>query len=244
MGTDDPDEEDPMSTLSLTDELLLLLLDPTSGRLGLDGTRLKAVVAGATVAGLVLDGALTLDGTDKGARLRRTGTAEPAEPRLREVLERSDGRRPKDAVSKVGGAGAWRDRAGALRDLSLDSMTGAGVLGAEEGKVLGMFPRTRWTVTDPALVDRLRERVRAALADGGPAVDSRTAALVALLAAVDRLAAVTGLPTKEAKRRAAEVTAGDWAAPAVRAAVDEVNAAVMAGIVAATVAGAAGAASS
>ncbi|QKE84682.1 GPP34 family phosphoprotein [Arthrobacter sp. NEB 688] len=223
-------------TLSLTDELLLLVLDPASGRPALDSTRLRAVVAGTTVAGLVLDGALALDGTDKKARLRRTGTAEPTEPRLREVLELAEGRRPKDVVSKLGGAGAWRDRAGALRELALSSMTAAGVLRTEETKVLGLFPRTRWTVTDPAVVDRLRGRVTAALADSAPAPDARTAALVALLASVDRLSAVTGMPEREAKRRADAVTAGDWAAPAVRAAVEEVNAAVMAGVIAATAA--------
>ncbi|MGG5258765.1 GOLPH3/VPS74 family protein [Phycicoccus avicenniae] len=231
-------------TLSLTDELLLLVLDPTSGRLGLDSTTLKAAVGGATVAGLVLDGALALDGTGKRARLRRTGTAEPTDPRLLEALGTADGRTPKDAVSKLGGAGAWRDRAGPLRDLSLGSMTASGVLRAEEGKVLGLFPRTRWTVTDAALVDGLRGRVAAALGDGAPPPDARTATLVALLAATGRLTTVTGLPKREATRRAEAVTRGDWAAPAVRAAVQEVNAGIMAAVVAATVAGTAGAASS
>lgn len=226
-------------TLSLTDELLLLTLDPASGRPALDGTRLRAVVAGATVAGLVLDGALVLDGTGKQARLRSTGAAGPTDPRLREVLELSEGRRPQQVVSKVGGAGAWRDRAGALRDLSLGTLTAAGVLRAEEGRVLGVFPRTRWTVTDPAVVEALRGRVVAALADGAPVADARTAALVALLAAVDHLGPLTGLARREAKRRAEVATAGDWAAPAVRAAVEEVHLAVMAGVVAATGAAAA-----
>ncbi|GIL34350.1 GPP34 family phosphoprotein [Phycicoccus sp. DTK01] len=238
MEASDTPEEATM-TLSLTDELLLLVLDPASGRPAIDSTRLRAVVGGATVAGLVLDGALALDGTDKRARLRQTGTAVPTEPRLREVLDLAEGRRPKDVVSKLGGAGAWRDRAGALRDLSFQRMTVAGVLRHDETRVLGLFPRSRWTVLDPSLVPALRHRVAAALADGAPVPDARTAALVALLSSVDHLAAVTGLPKREAKRRADAVTAGDWAAPAVRAAVEQVNAAVMAGVIAATAATAA-----
>ncbi|WP_404348290.1 GPP34 family phosphoprotein [Phycicoccus jejuensis] len=155
------------------------------------------------------------------------------------MLDLAEGRRPKDVVSKLGGAGAWRDRAGALRDLSFQRMTAAGVLRHEETRVLGLFPRSRWTVLDPSLVPALRHRVAAALADGAPVPDARTTALVALLSSVDHLAALTVLPKREAKRRADAVTAGDWAAPAVRAAVEEVNAAVVAGVVAATAATAA-----
>lgn len=224
-------------TLSLTEELLLLTLDQRSGRPALDSVRMKAAVAGAAVAELTLDGALALDGPDgRRARLRRTGTAEPSDPLLREVLAVADGRRPQDAVSKLGGADAWRDRAGALRTHLLERMASAGVLSREDDRVLGLFPRTRWRTVDPASTDRLRVRVTGALNGGDGPPDARTAALVALLAATDRLSAVTGLPKAEARRRAEVATAGDWAAPAVRAAVQEVHAVLAATMVATTAA--------
>ncbi|MBM6399739.1 GOLPH3/VPS74 family protein [Phycicoccus sonneratiae] len=236
VGTDTATEEATM-TLSLTEELVLLTLDPHSGRPALDSVRMKAAVAGAAVAQLTLDGALALDGPDpKRARLRRTGTAAPTDPLLSDALEQADGRRPKDAVSRLGGAGAWRDRAGALRTHLLDAMAAAGVVRREDDRVLGLFPRTRWSVADPTVLDALRARVTGALdARGGPP-DPPTAALVALLSATDRLAAVTGLPKAEARRRAEAATAGDWAAPAVRAAVQEVHAVLVASMVATTAA--------
>jgi Golgi phosphoprotein 3 GPP34 len=222
---------------SLAEEYLLLTLDPDTGRSTVDSTRLRAAVAGAAVAQLTLDGALALDRpNDKRATLRRTGTAEPGGALLQEVLGIADGRRPKDAVSRLGGASAWKDRAGRLRDELLAGLAASGVLRREDDRVLGLFPRTRWTVVDAAVVDGLRRQVTEALREGGPAPSTHTVGLVALLAATDRLAAVTGLPKREAKQRAEVVTAGDWAAPAVRAAVQEVNAVLAASVAASTVA--------
>lgn len=226
---------------SLAEEYLLLALDPGTGRSAVDGTRLRAAVAGAAVAQLTLDGALALDRPgDKRSTLRRTGVAEPPGTLWREVLEVADGRRPKDAVSRLGGAGAWRDRAGRLRDELLTGLAEAGVLRREDDKVLGLFPLTRWRLADPSVVAALREGVLDALREGGPAPTQHTVALVALLAATDRLAAVTGLPKREVARRAEVVTAGDWAAPAVRAAVQEVNAVLAATVAVSTVAATAG----
>jgi hypothetical protein len=222
---------------SLAEEYLLLTLDPGSGRPTVDSTRLRAAVAGAAVAQLTLDGALALDRPDdKRARLRRTGTAEPPGTLWREVLEVADGLRPQDAISRLGGASAWKDRAGRLRDELLVGLVEAGVLRREDDKVLGIFPRTRWRLADPSVLARLRDGVTAALTDGAPAPSQHTVALVALLSATDQLAPVTGLPKAEARRRADVVTARDWAAPAVRAAVQEVQSVLVATMVATTVA--------
>lgn len=222
-------------TRPLTDDLVLLTLDPASGRPALDSVRMKASVAAAAVVGLVVDGALALDGpTASRARLRRTGVAEPSEPALLAVLGVADGRRPKEAVSKVGGAGAWTDRAGAVREECLGRLAASGVVRREVHRVLGLVPTTRWPVADPAALEALRAEVVRALS--APRADARTSALVGLLDATGRLPALTGLPRREAARRAAAVTAGDWAAPAVRAAVQEVHAVLAASVVATTVA--------
>lgn len=229
---------------TLTEDYLLLALDPAKGTVAGDGVTTRATVAGAALLELTLAGVLTVQGQGKKAVLVATGPP-PADPLRRQVLEMATGRRPKDAVSRIGGARSWKDRAGELRQATLDGLARDGVLRREDSRVLGLFPRTRWWVLDAEAVDEPRRRVSAALATVGPAAGSgdapppaepRTLALVSLLAAAGRLPAVTGLPKAEAARRAEVVTAGDWASPAVRDAVKEVQAILMTSILASTTA--------
>ena len=102
--------------------------------------------------------------------------------------------------------------------------------------LLGLFPVTRWPVVDPAYESGLRAeltRVLGAVDEPAP----RTAALVSLLAAVDAAAKVVPSADRRAvKRRAKELARGEWAGAALRQAVDAVNGAVAASIVAVTVA--------
>ena len=82
----------------------------------------------------------------------------------------------------------------------------------------------------------MRERLRAAWSSGA-APDERTAALAGILQALDRLAPALGLKgadARDAKRRVKDLTEGDWAAKAVRDAVQAAISAVTTASVAAT----------
>ncbi|WP_369370884.1 GPP34 family phosphoprotein [Promicromonospora sp. Populi] len=224
--------------LSLAEEYLLLALDDTSGRPMVSGQHLQLALAGASMAELTLRGALTVsDGADGGqrGRFRAAGRATPSDPVQREILDLLDNRRPKAAIQKIGQGGFGRR----LRQTLQQGLAARGVLREEQVKVLGLFPITTWPAHDPAPEAAVRERVLAALT-GSADADGPTSALVSLLLATDLLRKVFPEQDRRAlKRRAKEIAASEWAGAAVKRAIDEVNAAMVAVTVAA-----AGAASS
>ena len=227
-----------MTRRSLTAEFLLLALGDQDGRPRVDSTRLKAAVAGAAIVDLTLEGALRLtepgDAEHKPGRLVRT-TRHVSDPLLAEVARLSHGRKPKDAVGRIGGVNAWKDRAGSLKDSVLNDLVAQGVLRREEGKVLGLFPRTSWPLADPTVEREVLDRVRSAVF-GRVEPDERTGALVALLHSVDLLPRLfPDQPKRGLRARGTAIADGSWGAEAVRKAVQDVQTAITASIVASTV---------
>lgn len=219
-------------------EFLLLALDDESGRFRIDGTKLKAAVAGAALLDLTLDGALRMavEGDPvKPGRLVRTTQAVQS-PVLAEIADLGHGRKPKDVVSRVGGASAWKDRSGALKDGLLAGLAQEGVLRHDAGKVLGLFPTNAWPLDRPEVEREITQRVRGVVVDGQEP-DERTAALVGLCQAVDLLPKLLpDVPKSQVRRRGKEVAEGEWGAAAVSKALQEVQAVIMASVTAATVA--------
>ena len=237
-----PYSED-MTRRPLTAEFLLLALGDEDGRPRIDSTKLKAAVAGAAIVDLTLDGALRLteagDPEHKPGRLVRT-TRHVADPRLAEVAELSHRRKPKDAVGRIGGASAWKDRAGGIKDAVLADLVAEGVLVRREGKVLGLFPTTSWPLANPTVEREVLERVRSTVV-GGLDPDERTGALVALRYSVDLLPKLFPDQRKrDIQARGKAVANGDWGSEAVRKAIQDVQTAVTAAIVATTVAASSG----
>lgn len=128
------------------------------------------------------------------------------------------------------------------RKLTLNRLVEQDVLTRREDTVLLVFPRTRYPAPDgvePVPETEARRRLTAAISASGP-VEPRTAALCALLAAtnLDRKIFRT-LDRKRVKARLAEISAGDWAATAVRQTIEEIQTAVIAAVTAAAAATAA-----
>lgn len=229
---------DDMTKRPLTAEFLLLALGDEDGRPRVDSTKLKAAIAGSAIVELTLDGALRLtepgDPEHRPGRLVRT-TRHVGDPLLAEVARLSHDRKPKDAVGRIGGVSAWKDRAGSLKDAVLTDLAAEGVLRREQGKVLGLFPTTSWPLADPGVEREVLGRVRETVV-GGVEPDERTAALVALLHSVDLLPKLfPDQPKREIRARGKAVADGDWGAEAVRKAVQDVQTAITASIVASTV---------
>ena len=225
-------------TRPLTVELLLLALGDDSGKPLIDSVKLKAAVAGAAIVDLTVEGTLRLteegDPEFKAGRLVRT-TQTVADGRLTEVADLSHNRKPQDAVSRICGMSAWKDRAGGLKDAVLDDLVAEGVLTHEEGKVLGLFPTNAWPLARPEVEREILDRVRAAVVKGTDP-DSHTSALVALLHSVDLLPKLfPDQPKRELRARGKAVADADWGAEAVRKAVQDVQVAITAAIVASTV---------
>jgi hypothetical protein len=181
---------------------------------------------------------IAAEGEDvKEGRLKVLDTSSTGDAILDErlaFLSEKAGQKPKNLLNKLSKH---------LRDQLLARLAERGVLEADKDKVLGLFPVTRW----PAKDARHEAEVRTALGGVlkvGTQPDERTAALIALLSALNVVPKVItdAVDKKALKRRAKEIAESEWAAAAVRKAVQEVQAAVTAAIVVSSSAG--GAASS
>jgi hypothetical protein len=209
----------------LAEDLLLLLLDDDTGKPLVDGVVLPRVLAGAVLLDLTLDGVVEpSDGTGevkKGRLLLRERTA-PLDPILAHAtsqLRGSKPMKPEAAIEKLGKN---------LREAVLGRIVERGWVHEAKGRLLGIFPTKTWPAVDATHERVVRQKLQSALLDGVQP-DSRTAALISLLSAVDAAPKVFPDAKKKAVRsRAKEIASGDWASVAVRRAVDSVNAAIIA----------------
>jgi len=131
-----------------------------------------------------------------------------------------------------------------LRRALYGRLADSGVVRAEQGRILGVFPTYRWPAQDASHEAEVRRLVTEALAQQ-VAPDTRTAALIALLHALRCEHKIVdpgqyGLSRRELGARAEEIAKGSWASEAVRKAIQEMTAAAVAATTAATIAGAGG----
>jgi hypothetical protein len=222
----------------IAEDLLLLLYDdesgkPITGNPGLDYSLAGAVLIELTLLGKV-DIAAAGDDVKEG-RLKVLDTSSTGDAILDErlaVLAEKGGQKPKNLLNKLSKH---------LRDQILARLAERGILTADKDKVLGLFPVTRW----PAKDARHEAEVRTALGSVlkvGTQPDERTAALIALLSSLNVVPKVItdAVDKKALKNRAKEIAESEWAAAAVRKAVQEVQAAITAAIVVSSSAGSSG----
>ncbi|MEU4566044.1 GPP34 family phosphoprotein [Micromonospora sp. NPDC023956] len=210
-----------MADLTLAHELALLAYDDE----GVDrvGTpNLGYGLAGAVLLDLTLAGRIEV-ADDRVVVVDPSPLGQPTlDAALTRIGAEAKRRRPKDWITRLSGD---------LRGPVLDELVEAGVLRREAGRVLGLFPRTRFPSTtgvEPAAEASARQRMHLAVATDGP-VPARTAALVSLTRAVglDRKL-FRDLPKDQVKRRLKEIGEGSWASAATRRAVEETQAALIA----------------
>ncbi len=221
----------------IAEDLLLLLLDDDSGALPSLWTDMQVPLGAALLAELglagaagpgrppVRDGAPLLAPTEwPSPTVVAHDGAEVHDPLLREALA-TVRRRPRtaDELSLVLGDG--------LLERLADRLVEAGVLERHETRVLGLIPRTRWPALRTTEEAAVRDALRDALVHGGQP-DGRTAALAALLQALDRVPRALdlhGAEARAARERAAALAEDDWAARTVRDAVAQTAAATTLG---------------
>jgi hypothetical protein len=157
-----------------------------------------------------------------------TGITPTDDPELDSALTKLqalEGKKIKHLISRMSGK---RITKGLERRL-LERLAAAGVLRLERGKVLGIFPGTTWPTCDTSPEEGVRERLHTALLAGLTPTE-RTVVLIGLLEATGLLTKVVPSEDKKSlRRRAKELTEGDWAARAVKQAIEEVAAAAAGG---------------
>jgi hypothetical protein len=218
-----------VSPYLIAEDLLLLLLDDDSGKVTGSDTA-EVALGGAVLAELATLGAVTVDeqtGRFRSPKVRVTGPA-PEDRVLADCLDvvGEKERTAQDLVARLG--------KGLVKTLG-DRLADRGLVERQESRVLGMLPRTRWPAVDTSHEREVRQALTSVLVQG-TTPNARTGALVAVLAATDRVHKTVdheGLSRREVKTRAKEVAEGAWAATAVRNAIRATNAAVTAAIAAA-----------
>jgi hypothetical protein len=218
----------------IAEDLLLLLLDDESG--GNQSSFMRPALGGALLVELAMAGCVVVGPRRwTGARVEAVpGAPAPEDPFLGAAYATAAAR-PRTAQDLVNRLG--KDVQPALAERLVER----GILERHETRVLGLFPRTRWPARDALHEEQVRRSLEAVLV-GGQDPDERTAALIALLSALDRAHKAIdrgGVSGREVKRRAKEVAEGNWAAKGVREAVQAATTAMMV----ATTAGGAAAAS-
>lgn len=212
----------------IADELLLLAIDDTTGKNLASGSNLDAALAGALLVELVLSERISITPAEAGWRekgkitvISTTPTDDPDLDSVLAKLAAKDGQKVKNLISPM----TWKPISSGLRDRRLAALMQRGVLTEERSAVWGI--RQHPTV-DPVPRLEIRNRVRSALVDGLTPTE-RTVALIALLEATGILPKVFPNEDKKAlKARAKRLSEGDWAAKAVKDAIAEMSAVMVA----------------
>jgi hypothetical protein len=205
--------------VTITEDLVLLLLHPGTGRAVVDGTSLDRAIGGALLLDLATRERITADGNGAKARLSVGDAAPTGDAVLDDALARFDKPlRAQKAVERL----ARRTRTPVLERLAEQ-----GLVRRERSRLLGVVPITTWLPGDAA--KELRGRVAAVLRDQARP-DQHIALLISLVHAVKAEHKIVDGPRRQLRARAAEVAEGEWAGQAVRKAVQAVQSSVAAAV--------------
>lgn len=213
----------------IAEDLLLLLTDDETGRLAADASEVDVALGGALLVELTLMRRVDLAGAGEQVREGRLVVRDPSptsDPLLDEALAtigEKQGKKPESVVTALG-----KD----LRGRLYDRLVERGLLRAESGKVLGIFPVHKWPAQEATHENVVRADLLAALRLG-MAGDPRTGSLVSLLLALGKVdkavePAAAGLSKRELRSNAKRIAEGDWASEAVRHVIDGMQTAVIA----------------
>lgn len=211
----------------LAEDLLLLVTDDASGRLSVPEAQVDAGLGGANLVELTLMHKVDLAGEGDEGKPGHLIIRDPS-PVGDEVLDAAlaiiiahQGKKPSAVI---------RPLSKNLRRTLYGRLADSGVIRAERGKILGVFPARRWPAQDASHEVEVRRLVTEALAQQ-ITPNERTAAVISLVHALKYEHKIVdprlyGLSRRQLRARAGEIAKGDWAAEAVRKAIDEMIAAV------------------
>ncbi|OKJ20814.1 hypothetical protein AMK21_12825 [Streptomyces sp. CB00316] len=196
----------PAPALTLPEELILLTLDPGSGKPLRKAAFLAYGTAGAALAELELQGRIR----EEYGRVQVVNPLDPADPLLADLL-----RTLPQAKGRRSGMRARRwvgDFDRHVHEKYLDSLVERSLLSRETRRFLGLFPYHRHFPVPPDLVPGLRRRFTLAETAGYP--DHRDRILAALVSAIGLAGELTrnGRPGRTAMK---VLRRAEWTAAAV-----------------------------
>ena len=218
----------------IAEDVLLLATDDATGKSTISALQLDPALAGAVLIELVVAGRVNLLGEGRQAKVVVTDGTPLGDPVLDVALQSLIDKGPCKPVQAI------RLLAKGLRARLNDLLEQRGILRRESGKVLGLFPTTRWPARDSGPEQDVRALVVGVLLNGQEP-DGRTAAVISVLTAADMLKTVVQRPDiKAAKARGKDIGAGNWAGDSIRKVIQETQAAMTAAVMVSTTAAIAG----
>jgi AcrR family transcriptional regulator len=213
----------------IAEDLLLLVTDDASGRLSAPVAQVDAGLGGANLVELTLMGKVDLSGAGDAGKPGRIIVRDPSPAgdavldAALEILVAHQGNKPSSVI---------RPLSKNLRQALYERLAASGVLRAERGRSLGIFPTHTWPTQDARHEAEVRRLVTQALVHK-VAPDARSAALIALLHALRCEHKIidprqSGLSKQQLRARAEEIARGNWASEAVRTVIVAMIAAVVA----------------
>ncbi len=207
--------------LNLAEELLLLGLNDEKGTVLMAASLgLPYGLAGALLVELARTGLVRIEGKDLVAAPRGLARDEILDEILAAIRASPKTRRIDHWVGRFG-------RSGRIKKRLLARLVEKGILVREEGRLLWVFPTTRYPQMDPRPESQVRDEVRSALRGVG-VPEERLAALIGLIHACDLVGVLVEKgERREAKKRAKEIGRGQPIGSAVGRAIEAVRAAVI-----------------
>lgn len=221
----------------LVEDLLLLLTEDATGRTLVDSATLDLALAGGVLLELAARGRADLSQEHESVRPGRVvvrDVSPTGDPLLDAALARLLALGPQRPVKVLHAL-----RPGLTAEVRR-RLVERGVLRHEEGRALGIFPTHRWPAVDSRHEEHVRRALREVLVTRRAPTGVETA-ILAILVAVDRVhqaVPATGLSSGELRKRARALAGAGFVSEAVRRAVEEVQAALIASVTAATAAAA------
>ncbi|MFD1547624.1 GOLPH3/VPS74 family protein [Nonomuraea guangzhouensis] len=201
-------------SVTIAEELLLLAYSEEEGKQLISATQLDPALGGAILAELAVNERVALSGKKVSVVSATPLGDDELDATLARIAAEGKERRPDWWVQRL--------HSTKLRRRLLTRLAESGVLTEERGKVLGVFPTTRWPEADGRVEAEVRQRVGDVLAGAEP--DARTAVLIAVMyaAKLDRKA-FPGASRKRVK----EIAEGEWAGDAVAKTIAAINSVVV-----------------
>lgn len=196
--------------MTIAEELLLLAYSEEEGKQLISAAQLDPALGGAILAELAVNERVAL--SDKKVSVENATPLgdDELDAALTRIAEEDKERKPDWWVQKL--------HSTKLRRRLLTRLAETGVLAEERGRVLGIFPTTRWPEADGSVEAEVRQRVSGVLAGAEP--DARTAVLIAVMhaAKLDRK-----VFPEASKERVKEIAEGEWAGDAVAKTIAAIN---------------------
>jgi hypothetical protein len=210
--------------LLLHEELMLIVLRDREGTIAA-ADRYQYAIGGAVLAELMLHERIDVETVKKKQYARILNNRPLNDPLLDICLIRmGEAKRRAQLTTWVGRFAGT----GNLKQLVAGQLVERDILRVSQDRILGIFKRTIYPELDPRPERRLTERIKRAVFGDSVEVDTRTAILISLAGSADLLKLIIdNKELKRRKRRIAQISNGELAGKATRAAIEAMQTAVM-----------------